>query len=220
MIIKLDTREPPSIYTQIAGHPLLGKPEVVTLPCGDIIMDDVIVERKEPTDLLNSIKDGRLLNQCAEMRSEFEWCYLLIAGQLTWGYDGKILGTGWNFRSVQGALLQVQELGVGVVYAQDSSDIATSLAWLSTRHKTSHIFLPQRREALTTLPDAKVLTSLPGIGPERALELLTDRNLQQALLCLLDPNCEVKGIAAKTKKAIRQLFYLSDNQTLEVKTNE
>jgi ERCC4-type nuclease len=220
MIIKLDSREPPHVYNAIAAHPLLGIPQVMMLETGDIHLDNIIVERKEPNDLLQSIKDGRLFNQCVAMRAESEFCYLLICGQLTWGFDGKITGTGWNFRSVEGTLLQVQELGVGVVHAQNSEDLATSLAWLVSRQKTQHTFLPVRKEMLAMMPDARVLSSLPGIGNERALELLKERNLRDALLCLLDPACKVDGIGPKTVANLRQLFNLTNNQTLEVKTNE
>jgi ERCC4-type nuclease len=221
MKIILDTREPPNVYTQIATHPLLGIPELAMLPCGDIILDDIIVERKEPSDLLNSIKDGRLFNQCSEMRAGWEWAYLLITGQMTWGFDGKITGTGWNFRSIEGALLQCQELGVGVVHAQDSSDLATSLAWLVSRRRSKLLPISPRRIGVPMPLSNEILASLPGIGTERAHDLLLEKgSLLDALLCLLDPACKVKGIAGKTKRNIRNLFNLAENQTLEVVTDD
>jgi ERCC4-type nuclease len=193
----------------------LGKPEIQLLPAGDIHLDDIIIERKEPADLLASIADGRLFNQCAEMRIESAWCYLLIMGQLTWDIAGKIAGTGWNFRSVQGALLQCQELGVSVVHAQNDADLCTTLIWLANRKRTQHVFLPQRT-GLAMPDDQRILASLPGVGRERALELLKERNLRDALLCLIDPECKVKGIGAKTKSNIRELLNLNSNQLLGV----
>lgn len=218
MIIKLDSNEvstAPWVLTQISTHPLLGIPEVVNLPAGDIWLDDLIIERKEPADLLASIADGRLFNQCAEMRLESAWCYILIMGQLNWGYDGKIIGTGWNFRSVEGALLQCQELGVSVVHAQSDADLCTTLIWLARRKRTQHVFLPQR-EAIMLMPDEKVLASLPGVGRERALELLKERNLRDALFCLIDPECKVKGVGVKTKANIREIFNLNEGEKLGV----
>lgn len=221
MKIKVDSREPAWVSLQLQNHPLIkGEFETVAMPCGDIQIDDIIIERKEPNDLLGSIADGRLFNQCAAMRQDFEWCYLVICGQMPWGYDGKIIGTNWNFRSVEGALLQVQELGVGVTYSQNDNDLAHTVAWLLNRNRTQHIIIPARKTGLPMPDDQKILSSLPGIGPERALELLRDRNLRDALLCLLDSDCEVKGIGPKTKQNIRQLFNLNDNQKLGVNNDK
>lgn len=217
MIIKVDSREPSWVKSQLESHPLIkGEVEIATMPCGDIQIDDIIIERKEPNDLLASIADGRLFNQCCGMRQDFEWCYLVICGQLVWGYDGKIVGTQWNFRSVQGALLQVQELGIGITYASSDTDLAHTVAWLVNRNRTQHTIIPARKIGLPMLEDQKILASLPGIGNDRALELLREHNLRDALLCLLDPNCEVKGIGPKTKQNIRQLFNLIEGQTLEL----
>ena len=218
MKILVDSREPPHIASQIASHPLLGKPDITLLAAGDIWLDDIIIERKEPADLLASIADGRLFNQCAEMRNESAWCYILIMGQLTWDFAGKITGTGWNFRSVQGALLRCQELGISVVHAQNDNDLCTALIWLANRKRTQHVFLPQR----TGLPmpdDQRILASLPGIGPERAGELLNERNLRDALLCLVDPECKTKGIGVKTKTNIRELLNLSEGEILGIIKN-
>lgn len=216
MKILFDSREPPYLAGQIAAHPLLGQPEIATLPCGDIWLDNLIVERKEPPDLLESIKDGRLFNQAAEMRAEAEWCYLLIMGQIHWGADGKIIGTGWNFRAIEGALLTVQELGVSVVHAQSSNDLAASLAWIATRERGRIMPLAPRRFGIPMLPSTEALAALPGIGPERAHTLLGEHgDLTQALVCLLDPACQIPGIGPKTKEKIRELFNLAQGETLQ-----
>lgn len=221
MKILIDSREPSWVSSQIFSYPLLGIGEISTLPCGDvwIAQDDdlVIIERKEPNDLLASIADGRLFNQCAEMRQESIWCYVVITGQMLWGYDGKIAGTAWNFRSVEGALLQAQELGIGIVHSQNDTDFAHTCAWLLSRNRTVHTHIPPRKTGLPMPDDQKVLASLPGIGRERAYELLRDRNLREALLCLLDPECKVPGIGDKTVKNLRQLFNLSDDERIEIK---
>src|SRR3990172_3806452 len=211
MKILVDSHEPPHIASQISAHPLLGIPEIHLLAAGDIWLDDIIIERKEPADLLASIADGRLFNQCAEMRIESAWCYLLIMGQLTWDFVGKITGSGWNFRSVQGALLRCQELGISVVHAQNDADLCTALIWLANRKRTEHVFLPQRT-GMAMPDDQRILASLPGIGMERAGELLKERDLRDALLCLTDPKCKVRGIGPAIKKNIRELLKLSEGE--------
>jgi DNA excision repair protein ERCC-4 len=221
--IVIDSREPSWVQSQISAYPLLGIGEISTLPCGDVWIaqedDLVIIERKEPNDLLASIADGRLFNQCAEMRQESDWCYVVITGQLMWGYDGKILGTQWGFRSVQGALLQAQELGVGIVYSQNDTDFAHTCYWLLSRSRKIHTHIPARKTGIPMADDQKILASLPGIGYERALELLKERNLRDAFLCLINADCNVSGIGPKTYKNIRQLFNMLDNERMEIKND-
>ena len=224
MKILIDSREPSWVQSQIISYPLLGIGEISTLPCGDVWIayedDLLIIERKEPNDLLNSIADGRLFNQCAMMRQESQWCYIVITGQLMWGYDGKITGTGWNFRSVQGALLQAQELGIGIVYSQNDTDFAHTCGWLLSRNRKIHTHIPPRKTGLPMTDDQRILASLPGIGYERAGELLRQYNLRDAFLCLFDTSCKVQGIGVKTVKNLKQLFNLSDTEKLGVVTNE
>lgn len=221
MKILIDSREPPWIASQISAYPLLGMSEITLLPCGDvwIAQDDdlIIIERKEPNDLLGSIADGRLFNQCAEMRQESDWCYIVITGQLMWGYDGKIAGTQWNFRSVQGALLQAQELGIGIVYSQNDTDFAHTCGWLLSRNRKIHTHIPPRKTGIPMPIDQKILSSLPGIGRDKALELLHSKPLRDAFLCLLNGDCEAQGIGPKTYKNLRELFNLKEDERIEIK---
>lgn len=216
-----DAAQAPWLVSQISGHPLLGIPEIKPLDCGDIWLlgefGDIIIERKSPNDLLASIADNRLSNQCAKMRQENDKAILLITGQWLAGIDGKILGTGWHFNAVDAALVQVQEFGVTVCYCLNDLEISNKLVWLATRKWTEHVILPPRKFGLPMPEDQKVLASLPGIGYERALELLKERNLRNALLCLLDEKCTVPGIGPKTKQNIRELFSLIKGQNLELK---
>jgi ERCC4-type nuclease len=225
MIIKVDSNElvtAPWVVTQIREHPLLGAPEITSLPAGDVWIEDkelFIFERKNPHDLIESIKDKRLFNQCCEMRLESSQCHVVIIGQMGWGMDGKIVGTGFNFRAIEGAILRCLDYGVYVSHCQNQADFATHLIWLLKRDRTEHVFLPQRT-GLAMPDDQRILASLPGIGPERAGELLKERNLRDALLCLIDPECKVKGIGPAIKKNIRELLNLNQGEKLEVTKNE
>lgn len=174
MEILIDSKEPPQIVNQIKRHPLLSDPIVEHLSAGDIWIDDIIIERKDLAsgDFFESIKDGRLFNQCAEMRELSEWCYVLIMGQLIWGADGKIIGTGWNFRSIQGVLADVQELGVSVVYAKDSNDLGRALYWLATRDRSNEKRLTARKTTIKQSVAERILDALPEITPETAAELI------------------------------------------------
>lgn len=226
--IRLDINEVSTaswVLTQISSHPLLGIPKVESLDGGDVwLLDDnpepIIVERKSPEDLLASIADNRLSNQCAKMVQYSSRCVLLITGQLPIGYDNKIIGTKWPANKIDSELFQVQEFGVKICHCLNDTEYSNKLAWLLNRQWTEHVILPPKKTGIPMPDDQRVLCSLPGIGFELSWQLLKERNLRDALLCLLDPTCKVTGIGDKTKLNIRQLFNLTDNEKLGVITND
>jgi len=221
----IDNREPAEIQSLKFGN----VPAVVMqLQAGDAIIGtkdgcNLVIERKTPSDLLGSIQDRRLFHQCAAMREISDWCYLVIVGRMNVVGDNqtRVDGyrvTNWNWDSVQGALLSVQESGVGVVQTLDYKD---ALVRLSKRSRDDVKIMPRRlSEPLD--PDAALLAGLPGIGPTRALELLakfTDAaNVVKWLTNLnYDYHTKVRGIGPNQKKAIHSLFGLEDYEYLEVK---
>ena len=57
--------------------------EVKTLPVGDyIVAPETIVERKTISDLISSIFDGRLFDQCNRLKDNYQFPILLIEGNL------------------------------------------------------------------------------------------------------------------------------------------
>lgn len=65
MKIFCDNREPPSI--QRTGKEFFPDLKIVTLPVGDVIAGNILVERKEIADFASSITDGRYKNQSVNM---------------------------------------------------------------------------------------------------------------------------------------------------------
>ena len=57
--------------------------EMKTLPIGDyIVAPETIVERKSIRDLLSSIFDGRLFDQCTRLKENFEFPIVLMEGNV------------------------------------------------------------------------------------------------------------------------------------------
>ena len=55
--------------------------EIKTLPIGDyIVAPEIIVERKTISDLISSIFDGRLFDQCNRLKEHYKFPILLIEG--------------------------------------------------------------------------------------------------------------------------------------------
>lgn len=225
--ILIDSREP----EWVQALPFDGALKMVTaLEFGDVWLtteDDTLVciERKTPADLLGSIKDNRPFAQCAGMRSKTPWAYLIITGPLTADRTGKIIAdgrpTGWEFASVQGALLTCQEYGVSVVMCQSDADYeATVLRIANRKRDKERILEPNSQPRLMTHAES-LLTSLPGIGPERATDLLKKFDRSADALTWLtwqDTILAVAGIGKGTKSAVRKALGLADDEELFVMT--
>ena len=57
--------------------------EVKTLPIGDyIVAPETVVERKTISDLISSVFDGRLFDQCNRLKDNYQFPILLIEGNL------------------------------------------------------------------------------------------------------------------------------------------
>jgi len=175
----------------------------------------IIIERKTVTDLLGSIADNRLFNQCAEMVKISAWCYLVVTGQ------PKILNnvywiagkpTKWSWQSVEGALATVQQLDVTVVrnIPETAAGYADTLRWLARRER-GPVRLEPRRDAILSSAGEQVLMSLPGIGQKRAQGYL--ERFQTAAWTLCHLTQDAKGAIAQ---GTRQALGLDEKQILEV----
>lgn len=215
----VDSREPAWVQ-QLA----FGGAAVTTAPldAGDLlaVCDDdqvIVVERKTASDLLNSIRDERLWPQLAALREVSPWSYLVICGELRPGRAGLTVAdgreTGWNWASVSGALLTVQEIGVHVVQIASDYDYEAAVLRLASRERTPLTVRPAR-DVLTVTETEAILMSLPGIGRDRAKALLDFcGDVASALICLTwdDPACPTpEGIGPETKRRVRRALGLAE----------
>lgn len=233
----VDSREPDWVKSLTFG----GVPTaVMELPTGDVhaLLDDgctLMIERKTPDDLLNSLKDDRLLPQMARMvdtriteqetRATFtNWPYLLITGTLYRGPNGKAVTadrgvTGWNWDAVQGALLSIQEMGVFVAFAGGDEDFEAAVIRLAQRKRDPIRLLPPRPPTIVG-PGAVFLASLPGVGIEHTMRLLewSGNSPAWALAGIVDLAIDCP-IPKATRKRIRAMLGLQDQQTIELMVN-
>jgi len=225
----IDSREPEWVQRLTFGNAMVAHS---ALDAGDLLAtcDDgalLAVERKAPSDLLGSIRDDRLWLQLAGIRKLTPWAYLVITGDLRCSTDGKVItdsrGTGWNWASVQGALLQVQEMGVFVVQCAGDDDYETTVLRLAARSHKPELVIPPTREAIPMSPAERILLALPGIGPERIAALIEYCKSPAWALSFLtchDVEGNVTGIGPGTKRAVRQALGLRDDEELAVVVSE
>jgi ERCC4-type nuclease len=234
MAITIDSREPDWVKNLKFGGAAIA---VAPLPTGDamIWLDDgqvLMIERKASDDFLGSIKDGRLFAQAVRLtedrlaeqlngQSITTWPYVMITGMLR--PSGKNLAitdrgeTEWNWDSVNGAILTLQELGVFVSFARDDGDYERAVMALSNRARGDVKVFPARSFELVS-QQAAFLMGLPGIGEERSAQVLhwADGNLSHALIGLVDPQIKTP-VGKAVQSGIRRFLGLAENNTIELK---
>jgi DNA excision repair protein ERCC-4 len=220
-----DSREPTWVQQLTFG----GVPVAVSqLETGDLLAvcgDGALlaIERKEASDFLNSLRDGRLFPQLARLRQVSEWSYLALVGSLLPGPNGLCLvdgrESGWNWSSVAGALLTVQELGISVLHVAHDVDYEQAIMRLANRDRSELRIAPPRDAALVS--DAEViLGSLPGVGPERAHTLVQYAgSVASAIQYLTDDLLteeQIPGIGPGIKRRVRKALGLEDWDILAI----
>lgn len=226
LAVLIDSREPSEIQTADFGCSSV----VMALETGDLWASCadgalLVIERKTPSDFLASIGDNRLFLQAGKMRERSPWCYLVLTGWLTPSHDGKTIVngrvTGWNWNSVQGALLTVQELGVHVLSCDHDNAYAKTVRQLAARQRTPRV-LPPVNTARVMSPGEQILTGLPGIGLERAQSLLEEFRAAEGLAWLtwLGTVSQVAGIGDGIKANVRKALGLQDGETLTLWSDE
>lgn len=171
--------------------------------------------------LLHAIRQGDLCSRVAKLREHSAWCYLIIRDALAPDTHGRTVHngrpTGWSWVSVQGALLSVQELGVGVLSIRDESDLDACVLTLAQRDRSARRLSPPR-ETLWATPGERLLTSLPGVGPETADQLLTECSGNVALALHALTNGAVPGITEAKQGRIRDALGLNPDEYLAIYT--
>jgi ERCC4-type nuclease len=219
----IDQREPTWIQSLTFG----GVPTSVTiLEQGDLLVaaDDAMlcIERKTPDDLLSSIQDDRLFRQAANLTTQTPWAYLVITGSLMCSSTGHVITqrgeTGWAWGAVQGALLTVQELGVGVIQTGSEQDYERIVLSLSNRDR-SQLPLGTVRSTRFLSPGEAALAALPGIGIERLDELIKATGTvgdALAWLTRIGDKDRVNGIGEGICHGVRKALGLQDHEYLLV----
>lgn len=219
--VAFDSREPSWVQKLPMGVPTA----VCDLPVGDawltLEQGVVVVERKSGADLMASIADGRLLAQASQMAAACDWCNVIVSGVIIGG-DGVVRADGkatkWQWRSIAGALMTVQQLGVAVSWIPSDTEYGPTLRWLANREYAPVTVKLWRREAVMQSPQEAILCALPGISDTRAAALLESCGSAAWALDFLTGTSkfDVPGIGPGTKRAARQALGLYDDLALTV----
>jgi len=180
--------------------------EMKTLPVGDyIVAPETIVERKSIRDLMSSVFDGRLFDQCSRLKEHFEHPIVLVEGNVD-----EIEEITENPLIFYGALSTVVlDFKIPVIPTPNATHTAKLLVSLCSRKDSiKGPFLKKIKKS----PDLQkqqlsVLCSLPGIGEKLAVRMLAKFGTPfKAFTATTSELAKVEGLGeARAKKITKML---------------
>ncbi|EOD42778.1 ERCC4-like helicase [Candidatus Nanobsidianus stetteri] len=166
-MIIVDYKEKESGVVQtLANTDILIKLE--NLDIGDYIIGDLIIERKNILDFINSILDGRLYNQLEKLKDKKS--VLILEGT----EDSLGIDTNISINYIRTLILKIiLEYKIPIIRTSDFLETANYL-YLLAKNYNKFPNIPEKIKNYEDLDEVKleILKSIPGIGENLALKLL------------------------------------------------
>jgi len=145
--------------------------EMKTLPVGDyIVAPETIVERKTIHDLVSSVFDGRLFDQCNRLKSHFQFPIILIEGNVD-----EIDEITENPLIFYGAISTIAlDFKIPVIPTPNANHTAKLLVSMCSRKESiAGPFLKKIKKSNDVQKQQlSTLSSLPGVGEKLAVRML------------------------------------------------
>ena len=145
--------------------------EIKTLPVGDyIVAPETVVERKTISDLVSSIFDGRLFDQCSRLKEHYQFPILLIEGDID-----EIENLTENPFVFYGAISSIAiDFKIPIIPTPNASHTSKLLISMCSRKDTiSGPFIKKIRKSNNLQKQQlSMLCSLPGVGEKTAIRML------------------------------------------------
>lgn len=177
---------------------------VARLPLGDYRVDGrFLFERKTLTDLVAAIKDGRLFRQALRLAATPSQPAIILEGT-----GRELAGCGMQWEAIQGALVMVALFcGVPLFRTRTPEETVRTMLFAARQGRTfASGALPRRgrRPRGKRARQHYILQGLPGIGPERAHQLLARFGSVEAITRAgAGDLCSVPGIGERIAGALR-----------------
>jgi ERCC4-type nuclease len=231
-MIYIASTEPDTIKYGLQWHE---EPTITDLETGDIMLfgggKTMLIERKGAPDLLNSMADGRLVEQCSRLVESCHFPMLLVHGSLLCNKSGKVVADGkesvWSWWALEMQLVSLQAAGVMWLHLQNVLNVPEAVKYLSDwLAKETHLHVYRKEKLPFVLPKKgmEVLASLPGIRLKKAADCLDyygSAGRAIAELTCDGKSCFLpKGVAMGTVSKIREELGLGENERLELVLKE
>ena len=141
--------------------------------CDFVVSDRVGVERKDASDFLGSMKDGRLFSQARDMSEVYEKPVIILEGSMKKALKRSYMKPS----SVYGAMSSIAlDYGINIIPTDDQESTAVLLHRLCYREQAKEERTIQLRSINRSLPlhqqQVYLLSGLPQIGTTLAEDLL------------------------------------------------
>ncbi len=145
--------------------------EMKTLPIGDyIVAPETVVERKSVRDLMSSVFDGRLFDQCSRLKEHFEHPVVLVEGNVD-----EIEEITDNPLIFYGAISTVAlDFKIPIIPTPNATHTAKLLVSMCSKKDSPNGPYMKKIKKSSDLQrqQLSVLCSLPGIGEKFAIRML------------------------------------------------
>lgn len=206
MKVIIDHREASSrVVREI--HKLDLEVEMQQLDVGDFILSERVgVERKTVRDFLQSLIDGRLLDQAKNLAETFERPILILEG------EGLYTERGIHPNAIRGALACITvDYHVSMISTSDEKETAKIIASIVRREQKedkSEVPIRGERKSLTLSELQRfIVEGLPGISAVLAKRLLSYfGSVEEIMVASEEKLKEVHGIGEEKAKEIRRVL--------------
>ncbi len=192
--------------------------EMKTLPIGDyIVAPETIVERKSIKDLMASVFDGRLYDQCTRLKENFEHPIVLVEGNVD-----EIEEITDNPLVFYGALSRVTlEFKIPIIPTPSASHTAKLLVALCSKKDgpTGPYLKKIKKSSNLETQQLSTLCSLPGIGEKFAVRMLEKFGTPlKVFTATTSELSKVEGLGESRAKKIKNM--LTTKNKLQKESNQ
>lgn len=180
--------------------------EMKTLPIGDYIVGpETVVERKSISDLVSSIFDGRLFDQCSRLKEHFENPIILMEGNVD-----EIESITENPLVFYGAVSSIAiDFKIPIIHTPSATHTSKLLVSMSSRKESAQgPFLKKIRKSNNIQQQQlTALCSLPGVGEKTAKRMLAKfGSPSKVFSATLSELSKIEGLGAARAKKIKNML--------------
>jgi len=171
-----------------------------------ILSPSVGIELKKKEDFVNSIIDGRLLEQLKNLKTQFQKPVLILEGTEDLYSIRKI-----HPNALQGMIATIATgFGIPIIHTKDGKETSEMLLIIAKREQEvkGKYFNPHSEKQLTDIKTQQeyIISSLPNVGPHLGKQLLKHfKTLQKIFSAEEKELTKVEGIGTKTAKQIKEV---------------
>lgn len=208
MTVYVDSREPKQSQERARRFlNSLGGVVVETLPVGDFVCGNVVIERKTIKDFFGSYKKGRLQNQITHMKANFDHVFVIITGP-EWIIEEE---TGWTVNSFHGIMMELaMDYGIHVMRADSENGLMIQARTAFKRANVNVDYVERGLKRVAPRTDDKyvnMVCEVDGIGEKKARAILKIFKVKELFYCSKKDLMGIDGIGPKQAEKIKEVFH-------------